>query len=215
MGQVIDRDLYCTVVSIVPFAIKEMKPGLSPNIYEIEAASEEDPQVLHIGTGSHNVYINEDQGSLNVRDTSTEIARSVVEDFCTSQLEYGEGTGPGLFWVIGKLTVDDIRRECKAELLQAKIRQRRWFTKLVEIADRDWEQYHKPNVISGFQRLAAKILKVDPTRHTWLEPNVHTGIDLVNCKACTSPIRPEAIICPVCRAVLNPVKFKELQFATV
>lgn len=209
-----DKDLYCTVVSIVPFAIKEVKPGLSPNIYEIAAATEDEPSILHIGTGSHNVYFDENRGSLNVKDPSAEIARSVVEDFTTSQLEYGDGVGPGLFWVIGKLSVEQVKKEYSAELTSAKIRQRRWFEKLIRLADRDWERYKQPNVVSDFQRLAANILKLDPSRHGWLEPSSIEVQASIQCKACFSSIHPKAIICPICKVVQDANKAKNLEFAT-
>lgn len=207
------EQLFCTVVSIVPFVISEEKPGLVPCRFFIEASDTIIPQVLHVSNGHHFVYLDESRGNLQVRDSPTEIAKAIVEDYTGSQLRSSENEKPGLFWVMGKKSALEILNQHKDELKSAKDRQTRWFVQLCKQAEDDWNRYHQHNAVSDFQRKVAELIGWKSEEHEWM--NAHTVLTANNCPACGSLVRPELVICPQCRCVLNAEKFKSLQFATV
>lgn len=211
------NDLKCTVVSIVPFAIKEAKPGLIPPTYEIAASEKGEPQILHIGTAVHYVYIDADRGSLQVRDSPQEVARSIVEDYVSSQLEVGDGVFPGIFYVPGEFSVEEIKSKFEEELAQLKIAQYKWLLQLTRLADKDWSQYQKPNVISAFQRKAAEIIGLKVEQHPWMNPEIKEiapVIELSSCPGCGSGVRDGIAVCPSCKCVLDAEKYKTLAFAS-
>jgi hypothetical protein len=200
------------VVSIVPFKISETKPGLVPPLYEIEASVKGEPQILVIGTAIHYVYIDETRGSLQVRDSSAEVARSIVEDYSSAQLEIGDGIYPGLFWIPGEYSAKEIITKFPDQLAAAKIAQHRWFLKLTQLADKDWNRYHQHNVISDFQRRAAEIIGLSADQHDWM--NQATTLNSTTCPACNALVKIDAVVCSTCRCILNPEKHKTLSFAT-
>src|SRR5207237_6131695 len=128
----------CTVVSLVPFPIAEEKPGLIPGYFKIPASNGKVPECLTVYDARHNVYIDETRGSLGVRDAADEVARSIVEDFRSSQLGVSDGIHPGLFWTVGaysamqimKFTPQDSEEHQRAiakELASENLAQKRWF----------------------------------------------------------------------------------------
>jgi hypothetical protein len=119
-----DNRFTCTVISLVPFSWTEYKPGLIPGLFTIPASDSKIPVCLVVGEAKHNVYIDENRGSLPVRDASDEVARSIVEDFRDSQLGISEGCSPGVFWVAGTWTPEKVMNELKAELLVASLSQK-------------------------------------------------------------------------------------------
>src|SRR5271170_7711776 len=105
--------LSCTVVSFFPQDIKESKPGLVPPSFFIPASDMKTPSLLKVGTCSHFVYMDESRGSLMVKDPSDIVAKSIVEDFCSSQLGIAEDASPGLFWIDEDLEWKDIEVKYK------------------------------------------------------------------------------------------------------
>lgn len=203
--------LKCTVVSIVPFEIVEAKPGLTPPVFIIPAAKNGEPELLHIGTCFHYVYIDETRGSLQVRDSPEEVARSICYDYASSQVGVYRGAAPGIFWVPGQVSVDEVKQNHAVLLHQARIQQNRWFEKLIELADKYWARYGSKMAICDFMRDAAKSMKVDPARHLWMsELTVENAVD---CPACGNLVKPGVIVCPACKCILDAEKYKTLQFA--
>lgn len=207
-----EKRLSCTVVSIVPFSISEEKPGLIPNRYNIPASDGKEPVCLIVKEAKHNVYIDDTRGTLPVRDGSDEVARSIVQDFLDSQLGASDGCGPGLFWVVGAWTPEEIKKNFAAELSAARISQQRWFIEICKLADNYWNRHHQHNVINDFQRKAADLLGYRKEDHEWMAPS--EILKAIRCPACNISISPELVVCTNCKCVLNPEKFKTLQFAT-
>lgn len=200
-----------TLVSIVPFPIAEMKPGIYPGFFELPASRNNNPECLVIGDSKFFVEIDENR-TITVWVPSDKLAQSVVNDYITSNLAYSQekNAAPGFFWVEGELTSEDIVKKFSTTLLeQAKRRQSNWFEELVKMADDDWEKTRQHKFISDMQRHAAKSMKLE---RPWLiTPNIDSG--LVACIACQSLISPNAIICPSCKMIINMEKYKQLQFA--
>lgn len=195
-----------TVVSVVPFEIEERKPGLYPGYFKVPAAVDGEPQVLVIDNAVHYVYLDETRGSLQVRVPSYEIAASIVNDYCGSQLAVEVDGKPGIFWVTGEVAAKDVKTKYPRELMQARELQKRWFLALVKIADDDWARYHQHKSISDFQRYAARSLNLD--REWLLAPET-----IAQCPACKNNVPVGAIVCPNCRCVIDKEAHKTLVFA--
>jgi hypothetical protein len=204
--------LACTVVSFVPFPIKEEKPGLIPGRFFIKDSDTKEPEVLQIEKAIHFVYLDENRGSLQVRDPADEVARSIVEDFCTAQLGISEGCHPGIFWVPGAYSVKEIKEQFGKQCIEAKIAQMRWLTKICQIADDDWNKYHQHNVVSDFQRTAAHIIGWKPEEHEWMNKR-QVNEDSTRCPACQTLVSPSLVVCTSCKCILRPEEYKKLQFA--
>lgn len=204
-------DLYCTVVSLVPFDIREEKPGLIPNTFFLPASDMTVPQVLRVGTARHYVYLDQDRGHLPVRTPSTEVAASIVRDYVTSQQRVGPDAQPAIFWVPGDKTAIQVSKD-HANLVQAAlVRQHNWFTLVCQQADDDWSKYHRHTVVSDVQRRMAQILGWNPEQHEWMAPNI-TAIGS-RCPACGTLSMMGAVVCSQCQCILDPEKYKTLQFA--
>lgn len=204
-------DLFCTVVSLVPFEIREEKPGLIPNSFYIAASDMHFPQVLPVGTSRHYVYLDQDRGHLPVRTPSTEVAASIVRDYVSSQARVGPDAQPALFWIPGSKTGVEILKDHNDLVLESLTKQTRWFTLICQQADDDWQKYHRHTVVSDVQRKMAQILGWRPEQHGWMSEN---QMDIgTRCPACGTMTQLGAVICPSCNCVLDVERFKKLQFA--
>lgn len=201
-----------TLISIVPFPIAEFKPGIYPGFFEISASKNELPEVLVIGESIYHVEIDENR-TITVKCPSEDIARSVVDDYITSNLAYSadDNAAPGLFWKPGEWNLSKILDGLKNELQEVKARQRRWFIKLVQLADDDWEKTQQHKFISDMQRHACKSLGLE--RPWIIIPKTTEG--LTKCVACQSIISVDAVICPNCRCILNKSKYESMKFVEV
>jgi len=206
-----NTNLSCTVVSLVPFTIREEKPGLIPSRYFIPASDSIVPQILHVGPAMHYVYLDETRGNLQIRDAANEVARSLVQDYAGAQLVVNEDSTPGIFWVPGVHTAKEIEEKYSEQLVEVKIKQRKWFTLICRLADDDWNKFHQHNVVSDFQRRVATILGLNPEEHEWMNPEIK--IATVTCFACGSPVGLTIAVCPVCRCILDQDKYNKLKFA--
>lgn len=203
--------LVCTVVSLVPFPIREVKPGLIPGTFEIPAAQNETPTCITVDKAMHYVYLDETRGSLQVRDSPDEVARSIVDDFVNSQLCISEDCRPGLFYLVGNYTPVEVKAKFK-DRLEDEIRiQRNWLQAIARMADDDWNKYHQHNVVSDFQRIAAKLLSWRPEDHPWMSNR--TVAESNRCPSCMTLTDKGVVVCPNCKAILDPEKYKTLQFA--
>ena len=205
-----------TVVSICPFPVKAVKPGLTPAEYSLPASKDGKPVVLVVGGATFPVYLDSDRGSLRVPAPSFEVARSIVEDYCTSHLGYDkEDAMPGMFHVDGAYTVAEVTVKFKDELVLAKKKQDNWFIRLVKIADDEWNRTHRHAAISDMQRVACEAMGF--TRDWLMKPNEEETVQAKYCPACSVPITNGPVICPNCKLVLNKTEYEKLkgQFATV
>ena len=206
------EQIVCTVVSIVPFELREFKPGLTPGSFHIPACdNENEPQVLHVSKALHYVYIDDTRGSLQVRDSPDEVCNAIVDDYITSQLAIKPDAKPGLIWLHGEWTSKKFVVEHSEKIKEMRQLQRNWLVELCKMADNDWNKYHTHQVVSDIQRKAAHIIQWKPEEHEWMSP--HTAETGARCPACGTLNSPGIIVCPTCRNVLDKEKYKTLQFA--
>lgn len=209
----VDRSV-CTVVSSLPFRLREEKPGLFPiGLYCLPPVKERgDIEVLVVNEGLYYRYIGEGK-QVEQYEKAVVIANSVVNDYANAQLgvdftheDVADNARPALFWVYGAWSKDEVKANFKTEIEIALKQQNKWFGNLVKIADDDWARYHQHKMISDLQRYAAGALGA---RKEWLSPEIQANtMDM--CPACKSMIPAGAIICQVCRTLINPEAFSKL-----
>jgi hypothetical protein len=193
-----------TIVSLVPWTIKETKPGMIPSEYEIPKSDGKTPSVLVISDAVTNIYMGADQGTFPVPVPVDKLAESIVSDSVKAVLEVDDISKPGMFWVENEHTAKDIIEKFPKELDAAKQRQNRWFMKLIRLADDMWARTHQHRAISDMQRVAAAQLGL-ASKEWAITPE---PIQLVKCPACTTMIENTALVCKNCRAIINPEKAK-------
>lgn len=196
-----------TIVSVFPQEVNEFKP-FTDGHFKIPAATKGDIEVIVVKTNSFSVYIDEHRGALKIPIEADEVARSVVEDYVSTHLGYGPEACPGLFWVPGSFTKEQVKAQFKDKIAQAERLQNNWFGELVKIADDSWGVYHKHNAISDLMRVAADRLGL---QREWMIKVA--GDNVITCPACGKDNLKGTAICMNCRCVLDESKAKSLKFA--
>lgn len=167
--------LDATIVSIFPFDIREAKPGMIPPEFFIPAAAKGDISILHVGLCKAYIYLDYERGSIPMTEFADIVAQSVVRDFNTAQLEFrGEYCKPGLMFLPGKYTKEQVLKDFAKEVEELKKAQYNWFIQLVKVADDSWNRTKRHSEISDIQRRAVKELNL--TRE-WVVEYVSIGSD--------------------------------------
>lgn len=200
-----------TVVSFVPFPIIEEKPGVYPGYFHIPPCRTEEPNLLIVGDSKYHVEIDPDR-TVTVPCPAAQMARSIVEDYVISCLEYSveHESQPAIFWVDGELSYSAIEKTHKETIERVKQFQLNWFRRLVTLADDDWERTRQHRSITDMQRTACKLLGLD---RPWIIPAANAKETKKLCIACRSVVDPLAIVCATCKAILDPVAYASLSFA--
>lgn len=199
-----------TVFSILPKDVVENKPTLEPGIFTIKAGSPEKPSSLVISSSSWWREIDANQPLLEIPVSSVQIAESIVRDFANGVLmcDMGE-TMPGLFYVPGVVSIDELKIKHKAILDQAIQRQNNWFRALVRLADSFWARTNgNPLAISDDSRLAAAMLKIED--RPWLMNFAMENVVMKNCPACGQLRNNAYPVCQNCKTVVDTEKFQKL-----
>lgn len=204
--------LESTVVSLVPFEIRAHKPGLYPPHFHLKASDMSTPEILHVGTAYHFLYMDETRGSIRVPNPSDIVARAIVDDYVNSQLSVDDESRPALFWIPESVGVEEIKEKFKIEIFKHLIKQKRWFLNSAMLADNDWSRYHQHNVISSFQRKCADFIGWRASEHEWMSPL--TTMKSTACPACGLTVADGIVICPNCKLILDKEKAKDFEFAT-
>lgn len=203
------RKFACTVVNLLPKEIFEEKPMLLPGSFHIPAAVWGDIALLHIEESLHyvpNPLIDDGKPGSSIRQITPahEMARSLCEDYNCAHVATADNAGPSLFWVEGRLTKDEVKKYYLKEIDNARVKVTQWFRNLCAMADADWQKNRNMLAVSDLQRMAAKTLNI---KRDWIE---FIAEETIKCVFCTFAVPPNAIVCPNCRQVLNPIEFKKL-----
>lgn len=198
-----------TVISIFPFELKELKPGLNPGFFQVPACESYDrPVIFTVGSSSYNVYLGEKR-NFPVIVESIRIAEAIVNDVINSHIESNSDEAhAGLMAIEGEITAQLLKVKYEEEMQELKDCQTRWFQKLVTLADNDWEKYHTHVSISDLQRKAVSMLNLSRPYMDVIKSDIPKL-----CPVCQDLIPVDAIVCKTCKAVLNAEKYKEFQFA--
>lgn len=197
-----------TIFSIVPFEVREFKPGIYPGWFIIPRCEDDDePSRLLIDRPSkHMMHVGGQKKPIVLETNTATIAKSVVTDFLGSQLYTTADAKPGITFIQGNVSLEEFKVVYSDEYKRIKKSQDRWLLNVIKETDNDWNRYHNLRVVSDHARFAARKFKLDKE---WLRDAI-TALEDVHCIACRSKIDKEAIVCPICRTVQDPIKFKEM-----
>lgn len=197
-----------TVVSILPKSISERKATISPGQFDLAPGSFENPSILVVGPSSWWREVDENQPLLEIPVSSIQIADSIVRDYANGLLACNMADQmPGLFYVPGEFTVDQVKKDLAPLLIKAQTTQKKWFYELVRIADILWSRSNgNPLAISDDARLACRELNI--VNKPWLG-DLQT-MEMVRCIACGSLRNQSFPICQTCKAIADPAKAKQL-----
>lgn len=199
-----------SVISIFPKRIEEKKCTIQPGVFVIEPGSVEHPSILLVGPSSWWREIDDEQPLLEIPVSSISIANSVVIDYVNGILAYvPEVQSPGLFCLPGEWTVPKLKSDPAgiAMLKKYEAMQKQWYLETIKIADILWARSNgNPLAVSSDARLACKELNI--TNKPWLTDQATS--ELVKCVACGALRNPAFPICQTCKAIVDPVKAKEL-----
>jgi hypothetical protein len=202
----------CTVISIYPKAIREVKPTIQPGVFEILPGSLVNPSILVVGPSSWWREIDEEMPLLEIPNSSIQIADSVVKDYCNGLLAYdSERASPGLFFIPGEISLVDVKVKHKDRLEAANKKQRQWYNDLVRMADILWARTNgNPIAISEDMRLGAVELGLKDK--PWL--NDFSNITMINCTACGALRNPLYPICGACHSIIDKELHAKLGLGT-
>ncbi len=202
----------CTIVSIFPKPIKERKPTVDPDVYELGAGSYSKPAILHVRAGCTWIDPGADRQLIESIIPSIIIADSFVKDWSNGLLGVKKGAVPGIFFVEGKFSSEEILKNNKPELAIASEKQKRWYQNLVEIADMLWSQTNgNPRSIPSDARLAVQELQLE--NKPWMQD--FNTLKLENCPLCGTLRNPEFAICTACGHVVDQAKYDALNLKKV
>jgi len=202
----------CTIISIFPLDIDETKPTIEPGKFHIDAGSFEKPSILVIGSSSWWREIDADQPMLEIPTSSIQVADSIIKDYANGLLGCNMADCmPGLFYVMGAITVKELKDKYTEKLIEVNARQNNWYKILVRLADSLWSRTNgNPLTISNEMRIAANALGMKDK--PWLKDFVTAT--LTNCHACGTLKNPLYPVCPSCKSVdMSHPAAKELKFA--
>jgi hypothetical protein len=194
-----------TVVSILPFAIREDMPHIHPNLYTMDPAPKDGFSTLVIKDGLDRVYAGDGKHVERIV-LAKEIADNLVRMSTSSQMGVGENAAPGLFVLEGKVSPEAIKTNHSDKLKEAQVRQRNWYKNLLRDADDMWTKYHQHRMISDVHRFACTALG---QQREW-----NVIIDTDNgpqfCPACGGTL-PSATVtkCLHCQTVIKPEEHKK------
>lgn len=201
-----------TIVSIFPHdIIKEKKETIQPAEFSIPGGTIAEPSVTIVGPASWWKDYDFEQPMLEIQVSAVALAHSLIFDYCVGMLGCDMETArPGLFFVPGEFTADEIKSRYKMELATTKVKQDNWFKILVRLGDSLWSRMNgNPLVIWDEMRLAARELGID---RPWLKD--YQVAELVKCFACGSLRNPEYPICPNCKNVdMSHDRAKEIKIS--
>jgi len=203
----------CSVVNLLPFELNETKPMMIPSHFTVPAAVGDIPGIGYIKEGLSwipNPLIEEGKPGSSFKQITTpaEMARSICEDYNGAHIALGDDAKPGLFWVEGKMTYEEIQKYHPEELATARRQQKNWFTRLVNLADADWQKNKNMLAVSDLQRIAANSLGVKKEWVAFINPDEN-----IKCPMCSVTISSDSVICSSCKYIVRPDKYKKEAFA--
>lgn len=199
-----------TVVSIVPFLIKEFKPGIYPGDFTINPCLDDlKPEILVVSESQHLMTIGGKKDPIRIKQASYEIARSIVDDFLNGQLWATPGCCPGIAWIQGRISAAEFITKQKDIYIRIKADQDAWFLRLCKETDNDWARYRNHRVVSDHAKFASRALGLNPE---WMHAE-EIAVNYSHCPACSTMNDPKNAVCTNCRCILDAVKYKTLAFA--
>jgi hypothetical protein len=194
-----------TVVSLVPFDVERYFPDVQPGVYNIPAVKQLGDMNLLVVKDARG-FISHGKKTVMVPVPSEQLANSIVNDYSRAQLGWAVDSAPAMFVVEGMPTFNEIQKTHAKKIQECLAMQMRWFNKLYQLAEDDWQRNPRLTSITKTQRFAAKALGKKPV---WLIET--TDAVLRPCPFCTVDMKSDALVCPHCHNVVDPIGFKKRQ----
>jgi hypothetical protein len=209
-----------TLVSIMPWAIREKKPGLNPGEFMLKPGSVKEPALFVIKKAQIRM-MDQDFRFYAMDIPLKQVAEDVVNCYNHALVGFEHNVAvPGFFWVEGSYeddpegtengmtALEKLKKDHYKSILEAEKKMRTWFERLVRMADDDWAVLPQHQQISDIQRTAAKYVNVE---RPWLSTDVSES---KRCPACMSIVQSAAAVCFACKAILDIAKYEKMKFAT-
>lgn len=197
-----------TIVSVYPRALHETKHTIFPGVFDIPAGSPTKPSVTIVGPSSWFRDMGEDMPAIEIPNNAVQVANSIVTDYCNGMIEVDRDAGPGLFFIPGEWSLDEIQKKYKDAFLGAITKQTKWYRRLVELADKDWAKSNgNPSFINDLQRLAAAEIGVKDK--DWMRSTIVS--EMIKCVACGNLRNPSFPVCGHCNRIIDNELFKNLK----
>ena len=191
----------CTVFSIYPKEIDEIKHTIQPGRFIIPAGSPEHPTFLVVGSSSWFREIDVDQPYLEIPNSSLQVANSIVNDYCNGLIGCNmDDAMPGLFFIPGNITVKQLLGEYKSTYDKMVARQTKFWHSIIHLTDILWSNTNgNPLCVSEDARLACKQLGIE--NKDWMQNFQNQGT--VRCIACGTLRNPAFPVCGTCNRVVD------------
>lgn len=190
----------CTIFSIYPKEIDEIKPTITPGRFIVPAGTIENPSRLVVGPSSWWREVDPEQPYLEIPNSSLQVAESVVKDYVNGLDGFSENAQPGLFYIPGDITVKQLKNEYTSTLEKAIERQNNYWHAVINNTDIMWVTTGgNPLSVSGDARLACAQLGIE--NKDWMQ-NFQNQKN-VRCVACGQLRNPDFPICPSCNRVVD------------
>jgi len=192
-----------TIVSIYPRVAEDTKHTIQPGIFKISAGTVENPSTLVVGPSSWWRDIGEEMPLIEIPVGAVIVAQSFVVDYCNGMLMCDMETAmPGLFYIPGELTIENIREKYTNEMANAVKKQNKWFDNLIELADVGWARTNgSPNAINDLMRMAADAR--GKSDKDWMKSAQDT--QKIKCVACGNLRNPLFPVCAACNRIVDIV----------
>jgi hypothetical protein len=198
-----------TLVSIMPWAVREKKPGLNPGEFMLPPGSVKEPAMFVIRKAQIRM-MDQDYRFYAMDIPLEQVAKDVVNCYNHALVGFEhEVAVPGFFWVEGEYeTVEALKKDHYKTILEAEKKMVEWFRRLVRMADDDWAVLPQHQQISDIQRTAAKYVNVE---RPWLATDVSES---KRCPACRTIVQTASAVCFACKFILDEEAYKNMKFAT-
>lgn len=195
-----------TIVSIYPKNVPSHNSTIFPGDFLIPAGTYDKPTVLTVGSSSWWKDMEGDQDPFEVVVGSILVADSIVKDWARGLMGCNlEDSMPGLFYIEGTKTSEEVKKNHKNLLDLAAAKQKKYYETLIELGDVLWVSFQgSPRTISEDMRLAATELGIKDK--AWMKDSV--DFRMQNCPACGNLRNPAYPICPNCKTVIDKDKAK-------
>lgn len=197
-----------TIVSIYPREVKETKHTIVPGKFIIPAGSVAKPTIVVIGPSSWFRDMGEEMPNIEIPNNAVVVANSIVQDYCGAMLVADKEHMPGLFFIPGEWTIEEIRSGKFKSAFEGAIRkQNNWYRRLVDLADEGWARSNgSPKAIDELMRLAASELGLKDK--VWMRSTIVA--EMIKCSACGNLRNPAFPVCGACNRIIDHKLAKDL-----
>lgn len=191
----------CTVFSIYPKEIDEVKHTIQPGRFIIPPGNVKAPTFLVVGPSSWWREVDPEQPYLEIPNSSLQVAESIVKDYCNGLIGCNMTDAmPGLFYIPGVVTIPQLMKEYKSTFDSVVEKQTKFWHELIRLTDVLWANTNgNPMCVSGDARLACKELGIE--NKDWMQNFQNEA--LVRCVACGTLRNPAFPVCGTCNRVVD------------